>query len=59
VKDDVVVVVVGQTRGFSPPVWRMMQLLSEERSGWLALEAGEMAPEDVNAGWDSVCWTSL
>jgi hypothetical protein len=58
VTDDAVVV-MGQTREFSPPVWRMMQLLTEERSLWLALDAGEVRPEEVNAAWDSVCWTSL
>jgi hypothetical protein len=58
VADDVVVV-MGQTREFSPPVWRMMQLLTEERSQWLSLDAVEAAPEQGNAGWDSVCWTSL
>jgi hypothetical protein len=56
---DDVVVVMGQTREFSPPVWRMMQLLTEERLRWLMLEAGEVVPEDLGSGRDSVCWTSL
>jgi hypothetical protein len=50
---------MGQTRDYSPPVWRMTQLLSEERSRWLALLPGEAAPEEVDSGWDSVSWTSL
>jgi hypothetical protein len=50
---------MGQTRDFSPPVWRLMQLLTEERSRWLALEPGEKAPEEIDSGWDSVSWTSL
>jgi hypothetical protein len=56
---DHVDVVMGQTRDFSPPVWRMMQLLTEERSRWLILEPGEVAPDEVDSGWDSVSWTSL
>jgi hypothetical protein len=54
-----VIVVVGQTRDFSPPVQRMMQLLTEERSRWLALEPGEVSPGDMDSAWDSVSWTSL
>jgi hypothetical protein len=57
VADDVVVI-MGQTRDFSPPVWRMVQLLTEERSRWLVLGAGEVAPDEVDSGWDSVSWTS-
>jgi hypothetical protein len=49
---------MGQTRDFSPPVWRMVQLLTEERSRWLTLEPGEVAPDQVDSGWDSVAWTS-
>jgi hypothetical protein len=37
----------------------MMQLLTEELSRWLALEPGEVAPEEVASGWGSVSWTSL
>jgi hypothetical protein len=58
VADDVVVI-MGQTRDFSPPVWRMMQLLTAERAQWLALEAGEVPPKDEDSAWDSVSWTSL
>jgi hypothetical protein len=50
---------MGQTRDYSPPVWRMMQLLTDARPQWLALEGGEVAPKDLDSGWDSVAWTSL
>jgi hypothetical protein len=56
---DGVVVVMGQSRDFSPPVWRLVQLLDEERSRWLTLERGEVEPVATDSGWDSVSWTSL
>jgi hypothetical protein len=58
VADDVVVV-MGQSRDFSPPAWRLVQLLSEERSEWLTLERGEVEPVVADSSWDSVSWTSL
>jgi hypothetical protein len=54
-----VLVVMGRTKVFAPPAWRMLQLLREEPDRWLTLEQGERPPAEVEGAPDSVRWSSL
>jgi hypothetical protein len=51
-------VVVGQTKEFTLPGWRMMQLLGEGSEQWMNLERGERRPIEVDAGPNWVRWAS-
>ena len=53
------VVVKSRCRRFAPPVWRMLEVLSDDIDSWLVTGAGEEHPRVLGADGSVVLWSSL